>query len=191
MNIESTARQESYRDEEAHHEPSLSTATLPPAPSQIDELYHFCEDTTLPYRSGYRIGFCRLRLFQPRERPISASAPVVALVTEHSENEGLSITNGIEVIATAICRRYGLNPQHTILIEHYDDRAQSDSWEQGFAARLPGRSDGEKFSCVIFEAMQTVKGEVKSEPAAFRLRRPQWQPLSKSAVEALIGAPLP
>ena len=165
---------------------AFGRAALPPAPSQLDEPYPLCEDTTLRYRSGYRVGFCRLRLFRPVQRPISATTPIIALVTEQPANEGLSITNGIEVIAAAICRHYGLNPRHTVLIEHYDDRAQ------GYTARLPGRIDGKKFSCIVFERMEAVHSQaVHSEVQSVCLRHPQWRCLDKAKVETLIGQKLP
>ncbi len=168
----------------------FGTVSLPPPlprdePSEAYQrpgFYELYADTPLLYRSGHREGFCRLRLFFPVETPISAETPTVALVTEQPANEGLSITNGIEVIANQICRRYGLNPRHAILIEHYDDR------EQGCAARLPGRIDGEKFSCIVFEKMAA---QANGEASATRLERPQWRSLGKDEVELLIGQKLP
>ena len=156
-------------------EASLKDGRLPGIPLRL------WTDTALPYRSGQRDGVCRLRLFVPAAGPVTVSSPALALVTELPEIEGLSMTNGIEVIAAEVCRKYGLSPRQTILIEHYDDRGR------GYSARLPGRVDGEKFCCVLFERMQAVEGE----QGAFRLKRPEWRRLSKEKVEALIGAPLP
>lgn len=162
-----------------------ATPTLPPRPGGL------VEDTTLPYSTPYhsgagpsgvcRSGACRLRLFVPVGHPISAQHPAVIIVTEQPEREGLSVTNGIEIIAATVCRTYGLNPHHTVLIEHYDDR------ERGSAAYLPGRIDGEKFSCVTFEEMRTSD----TEPLTPQVRRPQWRPVSKSEIEALLGSSLP
>lgn len=106
--------------------------------------------------------------------------PAVALVTEIPDSGGLSITNGIEAIAGEISRCYGLNPRHTVLIEHYDDR------ERGIAARLPGRINGEKFSCVTFGEMRPLN----TQPPTYQVRRPQWRSLNKAEVEALTGTAL-
>jgi len=159
---------------------TLQSGSLPPL------LFRLGVDTALPYRTGcgrisYRAGICRLRLFVPARVPVSARCPAIALVTEIPDQNGLSITNGIEVIAAQLCRIHGLKPHNTVLIEHYDDR------ERGFCARLPGRVNGEKFSCVIFEELRETDGEAR----AFRLRHPRWRPLGKEEVEALIGVPLP
>lgn len=163
----------------------LRAGNLPPRPLEqllIEPLpLDLRLDTTLPYRTGHRAGACRLRIFVPATTPVGAATPAVALVTEQPERQGLSVTNGIEVIAGAICHGYGLNPRHVVLIEHYDDR------ERGCAARLPGRVKGEKFSCVTFQTMQAIEGEAE----VFHLRRPQWHTLGKAEVEALIGNPLP
>jgi hypothetical protein len=156
-------------------EPGLQTGELPARP------HHLAVDTTLPYSTGHRSGACRLRVFVPPAGEVTEQHPAVALVTEQPEREGLqgtlSVTNGIESIAQAICCQCSLPPQRIILIEHYDDR------KRGLAARLPGRIGGEKFSGVVFGSMQAVEGE----PGAFELRRPQWHSLGKAEVEALIG----
>ncbi len=64
---------------------------------------------------------------------------------------------------------------------------EDDDRGRGYSARLPGRVDGEKFCCVLFERMQPVE----NEPGAFRLKCPEWRSLAKAEVEALIGARLP
>lgn len=138
-------------------------------------------ETTLSYRCGERNGACRLRLFWPTQGVPARENPAVALVTEMPECGGVSITNGIEAIACEISRCYGLNPQHTVLIEHYDDR------ERGMAACLPGRINGEKFSCVTFGELRPLA----TAPQTLQVRRPQWRSLGKEEVEMLLGSPLP
>ena len=152
-----------------------SMAALPPRPSGL------VEDTTLPYSTRYHSGACRLRIFVPEGHALSTLHPAVVIATEQPEHEGLSVTNGIEVIASVVCRTYGLNPRHTVLIEHYDDR------ERGTAADLPGRVEGEKFSCVVFDELEVVESEI----GGWRLQSPQWRTLAKAAVETLIGTSLP
>ena len=150
-------------------------AALPSRPGGV------VEDTTLPYSTRYHSGACRLRIFAPVGHAMSARHPAVIIVTEQSEREGLSVTNGIETIAAAVCRTYGLNPRHTVLIEHYDDR------ERGTAAFLPGRVEGEKFSCVVFDEIQYEEGDA----GGWRLYSPQWRTLAKAEVETLTGSSLP
>jgi len=177
--------------------PSFSS---PPAPA-----LRLCEDTTLLYGQGQRQRACRLRLFLPQLRPLSQANPAVAIVseqvvseqvvsdhivteqigTEQTENEGLSSASGIETIAREIVRCYRLNPRHTILIEHCDER------DKGFVAHLPERIRGGKFSCIVFEEMQAIDGAIEGLTGAILLRRPQWRSIDKNEVEALIGAPLP
>ena len=132
-----------------------------------------------------RNGMCRLRLYWPTQGVPSPENPAVALVTEMPEFGGVSVTNGIEVIGLEISRCYGLNPRHTVLIEHYDDR------ENGAAARFPGRTNGEKFSCVTFGELHPLPDDNGALNGGWSLRRPQWRVLGKPEVELLIGAELP
>ena len=136
---------------------------------------------------------CRLRLYWPTQGVPSPENPAVALVTEMPEFGGVSVTNGIEVIGLEISRCYGLNPRHTVLIEHYDDR------ERGAAARFPGRTNGEKFSCVTFGELHPLPVTTARKYGAsnngvnggWSLRRPQWRVLGKPEVEMLLGCALP
>lgn len=153
----------------------ISATTLPSRPGGL------VEDTTLPYSTRHHNGACRLRIFVPVGHAISAHHPAVIIITEQPEREGLSVTNGIEAIASGVCQSYGLDPRHTVLIEHYDDR------ERGSAAHLPGRVEGEKFSCVIFDEMRMDK----NDRGEFSLRSPQWRTLGKHEVEILLGQKLP
>ncbi len=112
MRTESTAHVEAQTGNHAPHaslEALLQDGRLPGIPLRL------WADTALPYRSGQRDGVCRLRLFVPAAGPVTVSSPALALVTELPEIEGLSMTNGIEVIAGEVCRKYGLSPRQTIL----------------------------------------------------------------------------
>lgn len=142
-------------------------------------------DSTLVYQCGQRKGACRLRLFWPTQGVPAPENPAVALVTEMPDFGGVSVSNGIEVVALEISRCYGLNPRHTVLIEHYDDR------ERGAAARLPGRANGEKFSCVTFGELRPLPDAGGGSTGGWSLRRPQWRVLGKPEVELLIGIELP
>ncbi len=59
---------------------------------------------------------CRLRVYQ-----ITPELNVV-LASELANNEGPSVTNSFEVIATEACREYDLKPGTCIFVEHYDYR---------------------------------------------------------------------
>jgi len=70
--------------------------------------------------------FTRLT-YQPRSNSIQARCNlrwngVVAIVTELSDNPGMSITNAIEDVALAVCERTGIPFKDLVLIEHYPKR---------------------------------------------------------------------
>ena len=169
-----------------------TTLPLPPLTLRHDTALVYC----CGERNGaYRNGMCRLRLYWQTQGVPAPENPAVALVSEMPDFGGVSVTNGIEVIGLEISRCYGLNPRHTVLIEHYDDR------ERGAAARFPGRTNGEKFSCVTFGELKPLpsdngasnhgashNGKLNGE---WSLRRPQWRVLGKPEVEMLLGCALP
>ena len=45
------------------------------------------------------------------------------------ENEGTSVTNMAEQLATQICQEFDIEPKHLIWIEHYPDRQDIDGWK--------------------------------------------------------------
>jgi len=98
----------------------------------------------------------------------------VLVATEIPENEGLSITNGIEYVAVAAEELLKLShvfgkrgaDKPSVLIEHYTP----ESYE--------GRGRGEDFSVIGFGAEKC------------RMRyygEPEWTPIGRSEVERLIG----
>ena len=46
----------------------------------------------------------------------------VVVMTEPPDNSGMSVTNGVEQIATAVAIANQLDPATTVWIEHYPDR---------------------------------------------------------------------
>ena len=58
--------------------------------------------------------FCWLRLYLDEELGM-----YVGIVTELPENQGLSVTNGAERIATLVCKKHGIHPDRYVQIEHY------------------------------------------------------------------------
>ena len=47
----------------------------------------------------------------------------LVIATEIPENEGTSVTNMAEHLATMVCQTFGIEPKHLIWIEHYPERA--------------------------------------------------------------------
>lgn len=98
----------------------------------------------------------------------------VVIATEAPDNEGTSITNMAEDIATQVCRAHDIPLEKLVWIEHY------------FHESLP--DIGETFDLVTFE--------ISDEPhfgdpdGGKHLRHPNWKHLGKEGAEELFGSPL-
>ena len=118
-------------------------------------------DDILEYTDGN--GFsarCRIRL---EKRP--GMTTVVA--TDISNYERcVSVTNSVELIASAVCEHFDIPRSELVLIEHYDDRSNR-------VARSGQKT--ERFAWVSFE-----RGE-----------DPTWRHITKEQVEKLLGHELP
>lgn len=101
---------------------------------------------------------CWLRVFEDKDR-----IPI-AIVTEMPDNEGVSVTNYAEELATEVQRKYGFSQLRWI--EHYPPRGRK-------------LHSNEEFDLVEFK--QDADG-VYNEP--------EWCPISKNDVEAMIGTSL-
>lgn len=108
---------------------------------------------------------CRLRIYQQ-----DGSSRTVVIATELiEENEGTSITNMAEHLATLVRRELGVPLDDFTWIEHYPPRL--------FDRR--GRPElDEEFSRVRF----SIEGGT--------YKHPRWQHLSRADVEQMIGQPL-
>lgn len=62
---------------------------------------------------------CFLRVYQVADR-IN-----VVIATELTENQGPSITNSAEALATEVVKEYDLDPERTYFVEHYDHRTSA------------------------------------------------------------------
>lgn len=112
---------------------------------------------------------CRVRVFDVD------AAPVVVL-SELSSNEGTSVTNALETVASQVCERYRLDGLDVIWIEHYPD-------ERTPSQRARGERDpifDEHFSAVNF-------GTIERSARGWLFRDPRWEPLELRNVERLIG----
>lgn len=154
-------------DERSSHRPT----SPPERPLAVPPL-----DTVLDYpaRTYPRAGRCRVRVF----RAIEAPGHVVVLVTDLGDgNPGPSVTNAAEEIATEVLRHYDLDAARTLFVEHYDGRTPG--------TPATHRRDGtEDFDRVGFTVTADPDGRV-------RLLAPDWRPLRKASVEALVGGRLP
>lgn len=112
---------------------------------------------------------CLVRIFC---RP----SKVVIVLSELGTNQGQSLTNCIEDIAPQICDRFGLNLQQTTWIEHLGP--------------FSGLQETEEFS--IVELGPDTDPSPQSHPGLAPLTRryPQWNRISREAVEELTQAKL-
>ena len=85
----------------------------------------------------------------------------LVIATELNENEGTSITNMAEHLATLICQEFEIEPKHLIWIEHYPVRP-------GRSRQLPASYDLVQFN---LDSLGTF-------------RDPRWTPLKPEIVTA-------
>lgn len=120
---------------------------------------------------------CILRLYQPRAEDGALDTPetlppAVALFTEAHNNEGTSITNRIEVLATSAWEYLQKPEKPPIVIEHYLNRGvynpTRDRWQ------FP-----ESFDIVEFD---------RKPDGSFE--KPRWRRIPRTEVEKLVGSDL-
>lgn len=92
----------------------------------------------------------------------------LVICSERGDNEGTSVTNMAEHLATAISKQFDITPRALIWIEHY--RAE------------PTIERDETFSLVFFNL--TGGGVFASN--TFEFSNPRWVSIEKGVVEALI-----
>ena len=56
----------------------------------------------------------------------------LVIVSEMPENEGTSITNMAEQLATLVCQEYDIDPKHLIWIEHYPERGEWKDYPESY-----------------------------------------------------------
>ena len=56
----------------------------------------------------------------------------LVIATEAPENEGTSITNMAEQLATLICQEFSIEPKHLIWIEHYPERGDFRDYPESY-----------------------------------------------------------
>jgi hypothetical protein len=132
-----------------------------------------------------RSGRCRIRIYQH-----SGELPIV-ICTEPKDNEGMSITNSVEVIAAEVLTNhpdvfdpFALGPipgieydKSFIWIEHYLDGARGTPED-------PATFDLVTFS--HYEPREVLRAGVWSK----EIGEPSWKPTDRATVEALVGGQL-
>jgi hypothetical protein len=104
-----------------------------------------------------RSGACRIRIYDVGHR-------VVVIATDL--DEGPSVTNAAEEIATQVVAQFGIDVERLVWVEHYrrlDTRAR------------PGTALGEEYDLVIFE----WDGE--------HFTHPDWTYSNRQEIEELVG----
>lgn len=105
---------------------------------------------------------CQLEVYR-RE---SGEGYAVVIATELENNDGASITNASESLATVVCKQFDIHPSELILIEHYP-------------ADTVIKED--RYSLVKFSRKWTGKGWNDFSDR-------DWFPLEKPELERLLGA---
>ena len=93
--------------------------------------------------------------------------PIIIVISELPDNQGMSVTNGIEHIASAVISKLQIHNTPIVWIEHYP------------VSELRGE---ETFDLVTFAHDNAYTG------GALIVRQAGWRPLTKSAVRQLIGS---
>ena len=121
-----------------------------PDSKYIDQIYHFKGAWDVP-------SFCGLKI-------IDKSDKTIIVVTElYDTNPGSSVTSWIDKLATELIRRFEIEPEKLILIEHNPDRKSSLEFFK------------ETFDIVSFE----WDGE--------KLINPSWKRITKAEVDNLLS----
>jgi len=94
----------------------------------------------------------------------------VVICTESEDNEGISITNMVEHLATRVCYQYRIDPHQLTWIEHYPQR--------GYRDEIPASYD-----LVTFDRARDGDGHI-------HFAKPKWHHFGKEKVEELIQTTL-
>lgn len=93
----------------------------------------------------------------------------LVIATERDDNEGTSIINMAEQLATEVCKQFEINPHRLIWVEHY--RADT------------GIDDKENFSFVFFNL--SGGGIFEDQKDNFCFTKPRWVSIEPIVVQAL------
>ena len=107
----------------------------------------------------------------------------LVICSERGDNEGTSITNMAEHLATAICKPFDITPRELIWIEHYRAEPSIERSESTRHSDVSGRFR-ETYSLVFFNL--TGGGFFSQDAKAFEFSNPRWVSIEKQIVDALI-----
>lgn len=139
---------------------------------------HLATDSVWPYaaENGAR-SKCRVRIFLPQH----PEEPPVVVVSELPNNEGQSITNSMEVIAGSVLEAYDFSAYSPpLFIEHSPPESS------------PG-GEPESFDLVTFSDYEFRHRRLwgaRQEWWITLIGEPDWEPISREEVEAMIGGGL-
>lgn len=144
-------------------------------------MYHVQRGGTIYLAADYihptpHRGRCRIRIYRP-DLPVEGSAArdeAVVIATELPDNEGMSITNAAERIASEVISFHRL-PTPLVWVEHYEDGAHGTEED-------PHTFDSVTFSSYEIEDLGAYLGEQRR-----RIGEPSWKPLDRATVEVLVG----
>jgi hypothetical protein len=113
-----------------------------------DKIFHYLGYGTHP-------STCRLRLYDgPKGK--------VAIVSQMEGDQGTSVTNAAEDIASKVCREFSLNHGEVTWVEHYEHTGEQETFDQVEFGISYGRPNN-------------------------TLANPRWSHLTRQAVAELIG----
>lgn len=99
------------------------------------------------------------------------------ICTQPWDNDGLSVTNGAEDIATKVCHARGISMDKLTWIEHYIGYNSKGKLEH-------------RFDLVVFEVI-SAEPHIGRPDGLPHFRRPKWSYLEPLAAEKLFGCPIP
>lgn len=104
----------------------------------------------------------------------------LVICSERNDNEGTSVTNFAEHLATEVCEKHGIDPDKLIWIERYPDRGR-------FNERTGKWQFPEDFSLAIFKRKKKTEYHAGNMITSI-FSAPVWKPLDKETVRGLIEA---
>ncbi len=129
---------------------------------------HLVTDYVHSYKSGMGLASqCRVRIYLPDE---VEDAPVV-LCSELATNLGTSVTEAAKWIAGEVIKHHRL--PRPVWIEHYPPEATNGSTET--------------FDLVVFDSYEVREVAMSGKRRCYEIGSPNWKPLDRGAVEALVG----
>ncbi len=120
---------------------------------KVDETFSWVGGQEIP---GYD-GFCRIQIFCRSPRLQDSDNKYLVIASELANNEGISVTAGVEYLIPNVCNRFGIAQERTTWVEHYDKDSYPDGQRE------------EEYSLVDISGQQPV-----------------WTYLSVEALESLL-----